>query len=155
MEPTGTALGAQDLSIGYPAPADEREILLSRQKGNPLLQVRQVVTREELLSMQQEAANVYVKPELADYIVSLVGKTRQDPMIARGASPRATLSLGAMAKSVAYVQGRDYVLPKDIQAVFVSTCAHRLLLSAEADAKGMRAEELLESILKSTPAPRI
>lgn len=75
------------LSIGYPAPADEREILLSRQKGNPLLQVRQVVTREELLSMQQEAANVYVKPELADYIVSLVGKTRQDPMIARGASP--------------------------------------------------------------------
>lgn len=143
------------LSIGYPAPADEREILLSRQKGNPLLQVRQVVTREELLSMQQEAANVYVKPELADYIVSLVGKTRQDPMIARGASPRATLSLGAMAKSVAYVQGRDYVLPKDIQAVFVSTCAHRLLLSAEADAKGMRAEELLESILKSTPAPRI
>ena len=131
------------LSIGYPAPADEREILLSRQKGNPLLQVR------------QEAANVYLKPELADYIVSLVGKTRQDPMIARGASPRATLSLGAMAKSVAYVQGRDYVLPKDIQAVFVSTCAHRLLLSAEADAKGMRAEELLESILKSTPAPRI
>ena len=76
-------------------------------------------------------------------------------MIARGASPRATLSLGAMAKSVAYVQGRDYVLPKDIQAVFVSTCTHRLLLSAEADAKGMRAEELLESILKSTPAPRI
>ena len=58
-------------------------------------------------------------------------------MIARGASPRATLSLGAMAKSVAYVQGRDYVLPKDIQAVFVSTCAHRLLLSAEADAKGI------------------
>ena len=108
------------LSIGYPAPADEREILLSRQKGNPLLQVRQVVTREELLSMQQEAANVYVKPELADYIVSLVGKTRQDPMIARGASPRATLSLGAMAKSVAYVQGRDYVLPKDIQAVFIT-----------------------------------
>ena len=143
------------LSIGYPAPADEREILLSRQKGNPLLQVRQVVTREELLSMQQEAANVYLKPELADYIVSLVGKTRQDPLIARGASPRATLSLSAMAKSVAYVQGRDYVLPKDIQAVFVSTCAHRLLLSAEADAKGMRAEELLESILKSTPAPRI
>ena len=83
------------LSIGYPAPGDEREILLGRQKGNPLLQVRQVVTREELLTMQQEAANVYLKPELADYIVSLVGKTRTDPLIARGASPRATLSLGA------------------------------------------------------------
>ena len=105
--------------------------------------------------MQQEAANVYLKPELADYIVSLVGKTRTGPLIARGASPRATLSLGAMAKAVAYVQGRDYVQPKDIQNVFVSTCAHRLLLSAEADAKGMCAEELLESILKSTPAPRI
>ena len=143
------------LSIGYPAPGDEREILLGRQKGNPLLQVRQVVTREELLTMQQEAANVYLKPELADYIVSLVGKTRTDPLIARGASPRATLSLGAMAKAVAYVQGRDYVQPKDIQNVFVSTCAHRLLLSAEADAKGICAEELLDRILKSTSAPRI
>ena len=76
------------LSIGYPAPSDEREILLSRQKGNPLLQVRQVVTREELLTMQQEAANVYLKPELADYIVSLVGKTRTDPLIARGSEPQ-------------------------------------------------------------------
>ena len=100
--------------------------------------------------MQQEAANVYLKPELADFIVSLVGKTRTDPLIARGASPRATLSLGAMAKAVAYVQGRDYVQPKDIQNVFVS-----LLLSAEADAKGICAEELLDRILKSTSAPRI
>ena len=105
--------------------------------------------------MQQQASEVYLKPELADYIVSLIGKTRTDPMILRGASPRATLSLGAMAKAVAYVQGRDFVLPKDIQAVFVSTCAHRLLLSAEADAKGLRAEALLENILKNTPAPRI
>ena len=105
--------------------------------------------------MQLAASDVYLKPELADYIVSLIGKTRIDPLIARGASPRATLSLGAMAKSVAYVQGRDYVLPKDIQAVFTSTCAHRLLLSPEADAKGLRAEELLDKILKSTPAPKI
>lgn len=143
------------LSIGYPAPADERDILLSRQKGNPLTLVQQVVTREELLSMQQQASEVYLKPELADYIVSLVGKTRSDTRIARGASPRATLSLSAMAKSVAYVQGRDYVLPKDIQAVFVSTCAHRLLLTAESDAKGLTAEMLLDELLKSTPAPRI
>ena len=143
------------LSIGYPAPADEREILLSRQKRNPLETVQQVVTREELLSMQQAAQDVYIKPELVDYIVALVGKTRTHPMILRGASPRATLSVGAMAKAVAYVQGRDYVLPKDIQAVFVSTVAHRLLLSAEADAKGVSAEELLEQILKDTPAPRI
>ena len=143
------------LSIGYPAPSDERDILLSRQKGNPLALVQQVVTREELLSMQQQASEVYLKPELADYIVSLVGKTRSDARIARGASPRATLSLSAMAKSVAFVQGRDYVLPKDIQAVFVSTCAHRLLLTAESDAKGLTAELLLDEILKSTPAPRI
>ncbi len=143
------------LSIGYPAPSDERDILLSRQKGNPLALVQQVVTREELLSMQQQASEVYLKPELADYIVSLVGKTRSDARIARGASPRATLSLSAMAKSVAFVQGRDYVLPKDIQAVFPSTCAHRLLLTAESDAKGLTAELLLDEILKSTPAPRI
>ena len=86
---------------------------------------------------------------------ALIGATRAHPLILRGASPRATLSVTAMAKSVAYVQGRDYVVPKDVQTVFVSTVAHRLLMSPEAEAKAITPETVLEEILKRTPAPRV
>lgn len=143
------------MSIGYPQPKDEREMVLNRQNGNPLDTVNQVLTREQLTAMQDEAAAVYMKSEIVDYIVALVGATRTNPMILRGASPRATLSLAAMSKAVAYIQGRDYVVPKDVQAVFVNTVSHRLLLAPEAEAKGVFAEQLLEQILKSTAAPRI
>lgn len=143
------------MSIGYPQPKDEREMVLNRQKGNPLDTVGQVLAREQLISMQDEAAAVYMKNEIVDYIVALVGATRTDPMILRGASPRATLSLASMAKAVAYIQGRDYVVPKDVQAVFVNTVSHRLLLAPEAEARGVDAAQLLEQILKNTPAPRI
>ena len=143
------------MSIGYPQPKDEREMVLNRQNGNPLDTVNQVITREQLTAMQDEAAAVYMKSEIVDYIVALVGATRTNPMILRGASPRATLSLAAMSKAVAYIQGRDYVVPKDVQAVFVNTVSHRLLLAPEAEAKGVFAEQLLEQILKSTAAPRI
>lgn len=143
------------LSIGYPSHEDECEMVLGRQGGNPLEQVRQIVTREQMVQMQREAGEVYIKRELVDYIVALVGATRSHPLITRGASPRATLSLTAMAKAVAYIQGRDYVVPKDVQAVAVQTLAHRLLLAPEADAKAITAGQLLEQILAQTAAPRL
>ena len=143
------------MSIGYPSPEDERNMVLRRQGGNPLSQIRPVVTREQLVSMQDEAAAVYMKEELVDYAVALIGATRTHPLILRGASPRATLSVTAMAKAVAYVQGRDYVVPKDLQTVFSSTVAHRLLMSPEAEAKAITPENVLDEILKHTPAPRI
>ena len=143
------------MSIGYPAPADERNMVLNRQGSNPLGQVRQVVRCEELIAMQEQASRVYMKEEIVDYAVSLVGATRNHPLILRGASPRATLSVTAMAKAVAYIQGRDYVVPKDVQAVFVNTVAHRLLMTPEAEAKGITPDSVLEQIQSTTTAPRI
>ncbi len=143
------------MSIGYPAPADERNMVLNRQGSNPLEQVRQVVRREELIAMQEQASRVYMKEEIVDYAVSLVGATRNHPLILRGASPRATLSVTAMAKAVAYIQGRDYVVPKDVQAVFVNTVAHRLLMTPEAEAKGITPDSVLEQIQSTAAAPRI
>ena len=143
------------LSLGYPSAQDEKEMVLSRQKGNPLSLVQQVVDRESLIAMQDAAAAVYLKPELVEYIVSLIQGTRSHPMILRGASPRATLSMAAMAKAVAYVQGRDYVTPKDIRAVFLPTVSHRLLLAPEAQTRGVDAGAALEEILKRVHAPRI
>jgi MoxR-like ATPase len=143
------------LSIGYPDPKDEREMVLDRQGVNPLEQVQRVMSKEQLIEMQDQAAAVYAKPEIVDYIVSLIGATRTHPMIQRGASPRGTLSVTAMAKSVAYIQGRDFIIPKDVQTVFLNTVSHRLLLAPEADAKGITANQLLEEILSRTPAPKL
>lgn len=105
--------------------------------------------------MQEQASRVYMKEEIVDYAVSLVGATRNHPLILRGASPRATLSVTAMAKAVAYIQGRDYVVPKDVQAVFVNTVAHRLLMTPEAEAKGITPDSVLEQIQSTAAAPRI
>jgi len=143
------------MSIGYPSPEDERELVLNRQHGNPLEQVRQVVTRQELVALQNVADQVYIKSEIVDYMVALVGATRSDPMILRGASPRATLSMASMAKTVAMLKGRDFVTPEDVQTVFPETIAHRLLLAAEADARDISAMELLDNILRRTAAPRL
>ena len=143
------------LSIGYPTPQDERELVLGRQQGNPLDQVRQVATRQELIALQNQADSVYVKPEVVDYMVALVGATRTDPMILRGASPRATLSMASMAKAVAMLKGRDYVTPEDVKTVFIDTISHRLLLAPEAEARDISAGKLLQEILRKTAAPKL
>ena len=143
------------LSIGYPAPKDEREMVLNRQQGNPLDQVRQVVTREELTALQDQADAVYINPDVVDYMVALVSATRNDPMILRGASPRATLAVTAMAKAVARLRGRDYVVPGDVREVFVHTVSHRLLLSPKAEAQGLTSEQILRNILERTDAPKL
>ena len=143
------------LSIGYPEPTDECSMVLARQGVNPLQTVEQVLSRQELVAMQDEAAAVYIKKELVEYIVALIGATRGHPLILRGASPRATLSLTAMAKAVAYVQRRDYVVPKDIQVTFPQVIAHRLLLAPEAGARQITPEQLLDEILHQVPSPRL
>ena len=141
------------LSIGYPAPADERNMVLCRQAGNPLDQVCQVMSRQELAALQQQADQVYIKPEIVDYIVSLISATRTHPLILRGASPRATLSMASMAKAMAMLRGRDYVVPDDVQTVFVETVSHRLLQKAKA--MDLDLNEVLREILRNTPAPKL
>lgn len=143
------------LSIGYPAPEDERDMVIARQGTNPLQTISQILTAEQLVTLQAEAAAVYIKPELIDYIISLIAATRSHPLILRGASPRATLSLTSVAKAVAYVQRRDYVVPRDIQAAFPQTIAHRLLLAPEAEVRQVSAEQLLREILRQIPAPKL
>lgn len=144
------------LSVGYPDPKSEAEMLLSRQGGAvPLDSVSQVVTCAQFAAMQQQTARTYLKNTLVSYIVRLVGETRRHPMIARGASPRATLAVAAMAKAAAFMAGRDYVVPADIKLVFIDTVAHRLLMKPEAAGQGMSAAAALDDILKRVPTPEI
>ena len=142
------------LSIGYPKPKDERDMVLARQGGvNPLHTVRQVVSRTELAAMQEAVKQVYIKDTVVNYAVALVGATRQHGQILRGASPRATLAVVAMAKASAYMNGRDYAVPDDVKTVYVGTVAHRLLLSPDALAAGLNEASVLNEILGRVPAP--
>ena len=141
------------LSLGYPAPADEMDMVRRRQGGNPLDSVEQVVDREGLLALREKAGAVYLSDEVLDYIVRLVGATREHPMVLQGASPRATLALAAMAKAAALVRGRDYVNPEDVELVFPDVVPHRLLLSPRAE--GDKSFDPAAELLAKVPAPHI
>ena len=105
--------------------------------------------------MQEAVAQTHVNIDVVKYIVELINATRNSEDIARGASPRATLAVTAMAKAVAQLRARDYVIPKDVQEVFPFVIAHRLLLSQKAEAKGLSPEQVLHQILGSVPAPKL
>lgn len=143
------------LSIGYPDPKAERAMVLARQGKDPLDGVQQVMNAATLFSLQDYAAGLYIKDEVVDYVIRLISATRSHPAILRGASPRATLSVTAMAKSVAALQGRDFVTPDDVASVFSTTVAHRLLLTPEAEAKGLSAASILTEILDGAKAPKL
>ena len=143
------------LSLGYPAPNEEINMVMERQEGNPLHKLTPLLTSEKLVEMQEEVERTYIQSSVVKYIVDLIVETRTNENIARGASPRATLAVTAMAKAMARLHGRDYVLPDDVQEVFTTTIAHRLLLSPKAEARNLTAETVLAEILKQVPAPRM
>ena len=143
------------LSLGYPSPKDEIAMVLNRQKGNPLDALTPLITREELMRLRREVADTYMNETVVGYLVELITATRNSDDILRGASPRATLAVTAMAKAVAQLRGRDDVVPGDVREVFIQTVAHRLLLSPRAEGAGKTAQMVLGEILTRIPAPRL
>lgn len=142
------------LSLGYPSPADEAEMIRRRQNGQTLESVQQVVDRDDLLRAKQEVAAVYVKDEMIRYIVTLCSATRQDARILQGASPRASLALTALSKATAWIQGRDFVLPRDVRYVFSDCIAHRLIWATDAASEQIR-RSALSDFLNTVRAPSI
>ena len=143
------------LSLGYPDPQDEVTMVMNRQEGNPLQAVRGVLPREQLCALQDTVEKTFISDSVVGYIVRLVGATRTDSEIQRGASPRATLAVAAIAKAIAQLRGRDYVVPADVREVFTQCVAHRLILTPRAQTQGITAEQVLQRILETVPAPRL
>ena len=143
------------LSLGYPTPRDEIAMVMNRQGGNPLHALSALMSRDNLVAMQNEVENTYIKESVIKYIVDLIVATRSNDDILRGASPRATLAVTSMAKAVAQLRGRDYVLPSDVREVFIWTIAHRLILSPKAEGQGKTAEQILTEIIGQVPVPRV
>ncbi len=141
------------MSLGYPSVQDETAMVLNRLNGNPMTQLEPLMSRENLITMQDEVAKTYVNETVVRYIVALIDATRNHSQILRGASPRATLSVTAVARAVAQLRGRDYVTPRDVQEVFLRIIGHRLLLSPRAEAENVNVQNILREILEAVPAP--
>ena len=143
------------LSLGYPSRKDEVNMVLSRQKGNPLAALTPLFTTNQVEYLRTLVAQTYVGEPVVNYIVELIDATRHHDDILRGASPRATLAVTAMAKAIAQLRGRDYVVPVDVKEVFITTIAHRLLLTSKAESQNIVPEQLLQQILERIPAPKL
>lgn len=143
------------LSLGYPDPNDEVTMVLNRQEGNPLQSLRPILTREQLCALQDSVERTFISDTVVGYIVRLVGATREDSEILRGASPRATLAVASMAKAIAQLRGRDYVVPGDVREVFTQCVEHRLILTPRAQTQGATVGQVLQRILETIPAPRL
>ena len=143
------------LSLGYPSAKDEVSMVMDRQGKEPMTQLQQLLQPRELEALQDMVEKTHVSQDVVRYIVALSGATRNDENILQGASPRATLAVTAMAKAVAQLRGRDYVIPRDVQEVFSHTVAHRLLLSSKAEGQGLHANQVLAQILERVPAPKL
>ncbi len=110
--------------------------------------------REGLLALRRDARRVRLDPELRRYVVALVRRTRQDPSLALGASPRASVALSRAAQARALVQGRDFVVPEDVKAMAIPVLRHRVMLTAEAEVEGVTADARVAAVVESVEAPR-
>jgi MoxR-like ATPase len=148
--------------VSYPS-ATEEFVIAERMTGT-VETVRKVLETERLLEFQQAAAQLYVDPSLIEYAVRLVTATREPllhgldaiaPYVTYGASPRATINLVLAGRARAFLHGREYVLPDDVRDVALDVMRHRLVLSYEALADGVNADELLHQVLLAVSPPEV
>jgi MoxR-like ATPase len=138
------------ISLGYPNRRDEAEMLAHHESGDRVLSLNPVVTAAELLAAQDAAARITASEALRDYVVHLLWRTREDPRVELGASPRAGLLLLRAAKAHAMMQGRNHALPDDVQALAIPALAHRLVLVPEAHRSATR--DVIADAVASTRA---
>ncbi|MGD2039654.1 MAG: MoxR family ATPase [Anaerolineae bacterium] len=138
------------LSVGYPTPEDEGQILLNLQREHPIFAIQQVVDGARLVELQRQIWEVHVDDTVRDYIVRLIHATRHHTDLVLGASPRGSLALFKTAQALAALRGRDFVLPDDVKVLAVPTLAHRLLVRPESALKGYTAQRVVDDLLRST-----
>ena len=141
------------LSIGYPSSEDQVNILKAKNYADPLDQIRPLVTAEHISEVQNYLSALRISDELLYYITHLCEATRTNQMVDLGISPRGVLALTQMAKAQAVLKGRSFVVPEDVQDVFIDVCAHRLILKPQARVQGVTERAVLEGILKDVYPP--
>ncbi|MBU6148367.1 MAG: MoxR family ATPase [Actinomycetales bacterium] len=142
------------ISLGYPDREAEARILQAQADGASPEQVECVVTPEQFDAILARVQAVAVVPEVLAYIVAIAEATRLSAEVRLGVSPRGSVALMRAARARAYMQGRAYVVPGDVQELAVAVLAHRLILEPGASARGATAEAVIDRTLEQTPAPQ-
>ncbi|HEX4288376.1 MAG TPA: MoxR family ATPase [Trebonia sp.] len=142
------------ISIGYPTAAAELEMLDTHGSSSPLDTLKPVATATDVRELIAAVRGVLVTGQVKEYIIALAAATRSAPELRLGASPRAALQLLRASRARAALDGRDYVIPDDIQALIVPVFAHRLLPTAEALVERHLPEQVVARIVAQTPLPR-
>ncbi|MFS0779869.1 MoxR family ATPase [Neobacillus sp. 3P2-tot-E-2] len=141
------------MKMGYPEVDEEIEVLNRAQKVPPIEDLYPVVDLEGLQSLQKEIKEVYVDQTIKRYIVEIVNLTRKFHSVYLGASPRGSISLMKAAQAYAFMYGRDYVIPDDIQYLAPFVLSHRIILKSEAKFEGLTAEEIVNRVIARIPVP--
>ncbi|HUV40089.1 MAG TPA: MoxR family ATPase, partial [Planctomycetota bacterium] len=142
------------LRIGYPEEVDEKRVLYAQQVQHPIQTIRPVITASDVLRIQQDVRNVRVDDTISDYILAIVNRTRGHEQLEVGVSPRGSLSLFRASQSLAYVEGRDYVIPDDVKRLAVPVLAHRTICKGLIhENSALFTEELIETVIHSVPVP--
>ena len=143
------------VAMGYPTKREEMLILSRFQSQNPLKTLQPVASAEDVLFLQKAVTEVKAAEAIKEYISNIVSMTRGHHDLSLGASPRGALYLMRASQSYALLQGRDYVIPDDVQKMTIPVLAHRLILKPEARLKEMTAERVLKSVLNTLYVPVI
>ena len=143
------------ISMGYPGPEAELAMLDAHGSSSPLDSLRPVARAQDMRDLIAAVRRVHVADALKQYVISLVTATRATPELRLGASPRAALHLLRASRAWAALDGRDFVIPDDVQALALPVLAHRLLPSAEALVARQLPEQVLASIVERVPLPQL
>ena len=144
------------MSVGYPDRADEDEILARRiERKKDAVDVEVITDPQRVVAMQQAIEDIYVDPAVRMYMVELVARTREDPRVLVGASPRGSQALLKTGRAAAAMRGRDFVTPDDVKSVATLAISHRLILKPEHQIKGLENEEVIQTILGQVPVPTV
>jgi MoxR-like ATPase len=142
------------IALGYPPPAAERDMLDTHGAASPLDQLTPVARASDVQELVVAVRRVHVSDQVKDYIISLANATRTSPELRLGASPRASLHLLRASRAWAALDGRDYVIPDDVQRLARPVLAHRLLPTAEAIVERHQPEQVVDRIVAQLPLPR-
>jgi MoxR-like ATPase len=149
------------IHVGYPSRDEEKEILWRMAGGRPI-PIQAVAEAEDLLALRATIAELYMDQKIVDYVVDVVRATREPhkvglhdvkPLVAYGASPRASIYLAQAARAHAFLRGRSYVVPEDVKALAPDVLRHRVLLTFEAEAEDTTSDQVIAKVLEVVPVP--
>ncbi|MCC6458081.1 MAG: MoxR family ATPase [Caldilineaceae bacterium] len=141
------------LQLGYPTFEEEEAILDRYERSDPLIDLKPVVTLDDLLALRQEVTRVHVSAAVRRYLLQLVRTTREHSLVVLGVSPRGTLALFRASQALAALRGRDFVIPSDIQALCPALLTHRIHISPQTRLRGRTPQQIVTDITEQVPVP--